>query len=412
MKSLLIGCLTLLVICCGIAFLPPTAATVDRAKEYFNPHQIERGWEYSLESRILAWTSVAVHLAWILVLVFTPLGRRLADGCLRVFAGKWFPEVLSVGLIYWLGDKLLSIPFIIAHWLLQTHWGLTQQSLTDRLLDLHIAWPLDLVMSAMMLAGLYLLLQWFPRRWWLVAWLVVTPLGILYVYLLPVAIEPLFNTFTPLSQTPWKGQEPNLRALVAKGGVEVGDILVMDASRRSTHTNAYFTGFGSTQRIVLFDNLLKQHNPPEVESIVAHELGHWLHHHIVKGMILGSLGVLLGLLAMSRILIWALGRSPLELRSISDPAGVPFFVLLVWIGSWLARPLENGVSRYFERQADEMSLKLAGRPHVFKEAEKRLALDNLSNLAPHPLTVWMYYSHPPAVERIRMAEEWMKKSPP
>jgi STE24 endopeptidase len=316
------------------------------------------------------------------------------------------PAVVLVGLAFWFVDKIIGLPFGIARWLLETDWGMSRQSLGEWLADYRLSLILDLATSLVIVIGLFLLLRWFPRRWWLVAWLGGTALGVVYVLVLPVVIEPLYNTFTPLSQTQWRDQEAKLRQLVAKAEVEIGDILVVDASRRGSHTNAYFTGFGPTRRIVMYDNLLKKHSSAEVESILAHELGHWLHHHIVVGLVLGSAGLLLGLFLTAQLLRWAARRPPLELRSPSDPASIPFLLLLVWLGGWLALPLENGVSRHFERQADAMSLKLAGQPDVFIEAEKRLARDNLSNVVPHPVAVLLYYTHPPAVERIRMAEEW------
>jgi STE24 endopeptidase len=186
----------------------------------------------------------------------------------------------------------------------------------------------------------------------------------------------------------------------------VQDVLVMDASRQGEHTNAYFTGFGPTRRIVLYDTLLKKHSPDEVASILAHELGHWTHHHIVKGICLGMLGTLVGLLLLDRLLRRFMSRAPWRLSSLADPAGLPLILLLAYLGSWLARPAENAVSRYFERQADATSLELAGRPQVFISAEKKLAQDNVGNVAPSPWNIWLFATHPSALERIGMAEDW------
>ena len=132
------------------------------------------------------------------------------------------------------------------------------------------------------------------------------------------------------------------------------------------HTNAYFTGFGSSRRIVLYDTLLQDHkDPAEVESILAHEMGHWLHHHIVKGIILGSVGSFVGLLLLFLFLRWMQGRAPCYLQNAADPAGLPLIILLVALTSWVVMPVENVFSRYIERQADEESLKLAGQPEAF-----------------------------------------------
>jgi STE24 endopeptidase len=147
----------------------------------------------------------------------------------------------------------------------------------------------------------------------------------------------------------------------------------------------------------------------EIESILAHELGHWRHHHIVKGLCLASAGGLLGFFVLSRIMHWAVRRRPFFLTGITDPAGLPLLLLLLLLGTWFAMPIQNAISRAFERQADMESLELARQPDAFIAAEERLARDNLTNVAPTPFNVWMFSSHPPAVERIEMAEKWKAK---
>ena len=202
-----------------------------------------------------------------------------------------------------------------------------------------------------------------------------------------------------------------VRNLVERAGVPVKDILVVDASRQGNHSNAYFTGFGATQRIVLYDNLFKKdYSRAEVASIFAHELGHWRHQHIVKGIALGAVGALVGLFILAQILAMSVGRGRLALRYPADPAGLPLILLMLTIGSWLAMPVGNAISRAFERQADLDSLELARQPDAFIAAEKRLAIDNIDNVAPLPFSVWLFASHPPAVERIQMAEEWKRRN--
>src|SRR5262249_20580998 len=156
-------------------------------------------------------------------------------------------------------------------------------SVLSWLIDHFIALGVSAVIGAIGLVGLYVLIRWLPRAWWILAGLGSGVLIAPGAFILPVLIAPLFNTFTPLSTTEWAGLQPMVEALTAKAGLPVSDVLVMDASRQGKHTNAYFTGFGSTRQIVLYDTLLRSHAPDEVESILAHEMGHWLHQHIVKG---------------------------------------------------------------------------------------------------------------------------------
>ncbi len=310
------------------------------------------------------------------------------------------------------------------------------------MIDYAKATALSAVVSAVVLVGLYTLLRLFPRTWWALAAVGGTALAVAYAIILPIWINPLFNTFTPLEKTRWAYLQGPVRALAQRVGVPVQEILVMDASRQGSHTNAYFTGLGGTRRVVLYDTLLSSHTalapttvaatlalpasplgtgpwlavtPPlarttvgeqEVLSILAHEFGHWEHNHIVKGIALGGVGALIGLFVLSRLLRWAVGRPPCYLKSPGDPAGLPLIVLLVLLGTWCALPVENAISRVFERQADMASLELEDHAEVFIEAEKRLARDNIGNVAPNALSVWMFATHPPAVERIQMAETW------
>jgi len=378
------------------------------AAAYFPADVIERGLQFSFERRLLFWPLVALRFGFLVILVQTGLARKWTDRCQALVGGRWLATVLLVGLLLFLADALLALPFGIAQFFLMRSWGMTNRDLTSWLVDHVKGLGVTAVTDGIVLVGFYLLLRWFPRRWWLIATAGGLLLGLAYALLAPILIEPIFNTFTPLSQTPWANLEGMVRSLVAKADVPVQDILVVDASRQGNHSNAYFTGFGATQRIVLYDNLLKSHPPAEVESILAHELGHWRHHHIIKGILLGTAGALVGLFIMARILLMAVGRGRLALRSPSDPAGLPLIVLLFVLGSWLTMPVSNAISRTFERQADADSLGLAGQPEAFIAAEKRLAIDNIGNVAPLPFSVWLFATHPPTVERIHMAEKWRR----
>ncbi len=390
-------------------FVPYPSARAE-AEAYFTPQQIDTGLELSFERRLLAWGSYAVELGLLMVLGLTGAARRLADVALRMCQGYWLPAVLGVGLVCYVLVHLLQLPFRIGGFYLARAWGLASRDLGPWFAEHLLAIGVELVLAVVALIGLYLLLRFVPRWWWLAATIGGGLLAVLVAFLLPIVIAPLFNTFTPLAQTEWAALEPGIRKLVSEAGVPVQDILVVDASRQGEHTNAYFTGFGPTRRIVLYDTLLKKHPRAEIESILGHELGHWIHHHIVKGIVLGMLGTLVGLLLLDRILRRLQGRAPWRMTSLADPAGLPLILLLGYLGSWLILPLENAVSRSFERQADAMALELAREPWVFIEAEKKLAADNKSNVAPPPWNVWLFATHPTAVERIEMAEDWRSHS--
>jgi STE24 endopeptidase len=231
---------------------------------------------------------------------------------------------------------------------------------------------------------------------------------VLLVALAPVVIDPLFNTVRPL-------RDPDLSqrviALAKRAGIPVDQVYEMDASRRTRKGNAYFTGLGHTKRIVLYDTLLTGTGPEEVELVVAHEIGHWRRAHIWKGIGLSFLGMGIALWWGARVLDWAVRRGGFHLAGPADVAGVPLFLLALFVLNLVSLPIQNGISRIFEREADRTSLTLTGNPMAFIRSEVELARSNLADLSPPAALVWLLYSHPPVAERIRMAEEFAKGVP-
>jgi STE24 endopeptidase len=378
-----------------------------RAEQYFTETEIENGLNYSLQGRLLFWGSTVMPLAAFTLIVVSGFARKLADLFERWTGKRWLWTLLLMGLFCFLVEVSLIFPFQLGNLARQHAWGMSQRSLTSWLMDYLKLTALSGGISLFVLVGFYLLMRFFPCSWWALAALASGLLAILFAFVLPTLIAPLFNDFTPLDRTQWAYVKPRVEALTRKADVPVEEVLVMDASRQSSHSNAYFTGFGSTRRIVLYDTLLKSHpRSDEVESIVAHEIGHWKHHHIVKGIALGTAAAFVALFLLAKVLRWATGRAPFGLREPSDPAGLPLILLLAMLGSFVLAPIQNAISREFERQADEYSLDLAGQPKAFIRAEKTLALHNHGNVAPNSVSVWLFASHPPTIDRIRMAEEW------
>jgi STE24 endopeptidase len=387
-------------------YVPSPEAQAEARAYGFSSEEIERGLEYSLERKLISWGAIAAWLGFLTAAVVLGWGRRAADVVQRLTRGRWLLSVLLVGAAVFAVQVLVALGFGLVRLEQQRAWDMTRLSVGAWLEDFGKGQAVAAGMGVVVIVGLYLLLRYFPRTWWALAAAGGTLLGILYAILLPVLIDPLFHTFHPL-EDPALNQ--SVRALAEKAGVPVREVLVMDASRRGSHTNAYFTGFGPTRRIVLYDTLLQDHSRAEIESILAHEIGHWQHHHIVKGIALAAVGSFLGLFVLAQILRWAVGRRPLRLTSVADPAGLPLVLLLVELGTWAALPVQNAVSRHFERQADTTSLDLAGDPDVFISAEEKMARKNISNVAPNPLSVWLFATHPPVLERIDMAKEWKRE---
>jgi STE24 endopeptidase len=407
MKALVWTIAGLFVVLFGVTtFIPYEPAREAAIAAGFDEADIETGLRFAFERRLLMWAATAIHLGLLCVLALTSCSRRWADRFLGWTGQRRILAVVGVGLVYVVLSEILSLPIGIARHYHAEAWGMSNLDLAGWLREHYLAFAIQTACEAILLVGFYALLIVLPRMWWLIAPLGASAFAVAYAFLSPILISPLFNDFTPLSETRWQDQQSRVRALIDKAGIPVEEILVMNASKQSKHTNAYFAGFGSTRRIVLYDNLLKEHTPDEIESVLAHEIGHWQHDHIVKGILLGMLAALGGCLLLDRLLRGAMGRPPWQLTSKADPAGLPIVLFAMYLGSWIAMPVENAVIRHFEVQADQASLELAGQPEAFIRCEQKLARVNKSNVAPTPWNAWLFNTHPTTVERIRMAEEW------
>lgn len=262
-----------------------------------------------------------------------------------------------------------------------------------------------LLLSVIIFGGLWLI-QWSPDHWWLLVWGFLLVFSIFIMYISPYVIEPLFNKFTPVED---KALREKIIALASKAGIHASRVLRVDASKRSRHTNAYFTGIGRTKRIVLYDTLLLGMTHDEILAVLAHEIGHWKKRHLLKSMALIEAVSLVTLYVSFRLI-----RSDflLSLFQIAQNTLFAKAMLLAFLGGILSmplRPLMNSFSRRHEREADRISHELTRDTESMVSVLVKLSKENLSNLSPHPLYVTMYYSHPPILERIRYIRGMGKK---
>lgn len=254
-----------------------------------------------------------------------------------------------------------------------------------------------ILLSLVLLAGLYLL-QLSPHYWWFWVWLFLLAFGIFIMYISPYVIEPLFNKFTPIEDETLKEKIAELNIMA---GIKTKKILRVDASKRSKHTNAYFTGLGKTKRIVLYDTLLNSMSHEEIIAVLAHEIGHWEKRHLLKTLALFEFFSLSALYASSKLIQ---GDILTRIFNISTDTIYAKFVILAFFGSIISLPIQiffNYLSRRYEWEADRVSYELTKDPKNIVSTLIKLSRENLSNLYPHPLYVTIYYSHPPVIERIR-----------
>jgi len=296
-------------------------------------------------------------------------------------------------------NDVLSIPFSLYYtFKIENRYGFNTMTfrlwVSDHVKTLFLS---SLLLSIVILGGLWLV-RWSPRFWWLWVWSFIFLMSIFVMYISPYVIEPLFNRFTPL-------EDPSLSEgilrLVEKAGIRAGRILKVDASKRSRHTNAYFTGIGKTKRIVLYDTLLEGMNGNEILSVLAHEIGHWKKKHLLKTIALFEVLSITALYLSYRLMQGDLLTTLFHIDHHSFFAKILILVFLAGITALPLKPILHYYMRRHEREADRISQELMGDRESMAKAFIKLSKDNLANLYPHPLYVSLYYSHPPILERIR-----------
>ncbi|MEZ4598961.1 MAG: M48 family metallopeptidase [Syntrophotaleaceae bacterium] len=396
----------LLVFLAGSALAWINLAHQKRCSRSVPPELVGR-FDEDLLKRSLAYSSAKTRLATIQSLTETALL------VLFVF-GPWLPlydrltlqaadSFVIHGTLFFLGllfvDQLLAIPFgLYRTFILETRYGFNRSTPALWWMDRLKTILLSLLLTGLLAAGCFWLVQASPEGWWLWVWLFAVFFSLFVLVLSPHLIEPLFNRFNPLERPEL---EQAIETMAAKVGVRTERIFQVDASRRSGHANAYFTGLGRQKRVVLFDTLLEQMDAEEIVAVLAHELGHWRHNHLVKHL-LSTAAFTLG---ASGLAFYLLNRGGLPglvgLETASFPAQVLILSLLASIVGFFLTPLSSWLSRRHEWQADRFASDLTGQPRRLASALIRLARNNLANLCPHPFYAWFYYSHPPLIERVR-----------
>jgi STE24 endopeptidase len=367
------------------------------AHDVFSAAQIKRGTSYSSSQRHLGWASLAVALVVALLLGLTRLGRLLLG---RLRGPWWFRVVLGTLALLVIG-VVVTLPFSWRSRSIDLAYGLTNQAAAGWWGDLGLTLLVNWAFTAIAMLMVMGVARKAPRTWPLWTGLAAVPLVFAGSFVYPVVVEPLFNHFTPMP----KGELRNsIMALAAKEHVHISDVLVADASRRTTTLNAYVSGFGSTRRVVVYDNLLTDVNQAEVEAVVAHELGHAAHNDVLLGTGLGAIGSvfglgLLGLLFADRRL---LARA--RVSGPGDPVAIAMLLALTALGTLLASPIENTISRGIEARADRSSLAATGNPAAFIAMQKSLAVHSLSDPTPPAWSEFWFGNHPTALQRIGMAK--------
>jgi STE24 endopeptidase len=371
------------------------------------PPGFEGTVEPALLERVVAYTLAQNRLGLVESLFGSVLTVAFLFGWLLPLYDRWIASLTSsfvvAGLLFFLGlqlaQTLLDAPFSLWRtFRLEARFGFNVMGFRLWLSDLAKSTLLSLLLTGLLTAGALALVQASPQRWWLWVWALVALATLFLMYLSPALIEPLFFRFEPVRDEELKAR---IEALMAKAGLKVCAVQQVDASRRSRHSNAYFTGIGRVKRIVLFDTLLAQMTPEEILAILAHEAGHWKLRHVLWRLLVAELLSLAAFFLAFHLLRWDGLPALLGLEQASFFARAVILGFLGALVSFPLTPLGSWLSRRHEWQADRFACGLTGEPQALASALARLARENLANLHPHPLYAWFRYSHPPVVERVR-----------
>ena len=373
-------------------------------------HEVPAGFEGIVDRELLARTS-AYTLATSRVGLIESLFSSLLL-LLFLFGGllEWYDDLIlgvttsfvGQGCLFVLGlllaQTLLDIPFSLYRtFVIEERFQFNASTPKLWITDLLKSLALGVILISLLTAGSLALVQASPNLWWLWVWGLFALITLLLMYLSPVLIEPLFFKFQPLQD---QALAERVKDVMKQAGLQVERVQQVDASRRSKHSNAYFTGIGRVKRIVLFDTLLEQMSDDEILGVLAHEAGHWKLGHIWKRLLSMELVSLVVCWSFWLVLSWD-GLSGwfglVELSFLGKVLLVGFLASLV---SFPLTPISSLRSRRHEWQADQFARNLTGEPEPLASALVKLCKENLSNLHPHPFYAWFYYSHPPVVERI------------
>jgi STE24 endopeptidase len=358
-------------------------------------------------NRIRRWLSMAdlvLGFAFLVVLLVTGWSGALRDYAVQLAPEQYSIQVFFYVLMLLIISKILAVGVDYYGFRLEHRYHLSNQKLRSWIWDELKGWLLGLVLGTLLVELLYFTIRQSPQHWWIVAWVAFMALLVLFAQIAPIVFLPLFYKFEPLENDNLKDR---LVRLSEHAGTRVRGVYEWKLSEKSKKANAALTGLGATRRIILADTLLQNYSDDEIEAVLAHELGHHVHKHILKSIAVQAGITLLGFWAANTVLHYAMERSHL-FETMSDFANLPLLVLVSTVLSFLLMPILNSYSRFNERQADRYCFQSITTVAPFISSMNKLAEQNLAERAPGKWVEWFFHSHPAIAKRVAAAEDWAR----
>jgi STE24 endopeptidase len=307
--------------------------------------------------------------------------------------------------------SVLGLPADVYEQNVERAYGLSVQGWGSWAWDWTKSLIISLVLGTILIWILYAVIRKSPRRWWFYFWLAAIPIGLFLVFLTPLVIDPMFHKFEPLQK-----KDPELTASLERMVQHAGEMIPpermfwMGAGEKTTELNAYVTGIGASKRIVVWDNTIAKMTTPQIVYVAGHEMGHYVLHHVWKGIAYAMVLLLIFFYLGFRCIGWVLARwgAGWQIRSVDDWASLPALLLLLSVFSFVANPVGSAISRYFEHQADQYGLEVThgltpDSGQIAAQSFQILGEVDLSDPEPNPVNVFLFYSHPPIPDRVRFA---------
>jgi STE24 endopeptidase len=366
------------------------AREYNRAKRWLEIGDLILSFGFLIALLVTGWTNTLSALA-----------RRMGGDhyALNLFLYVLFLSILS---------KALGFALDVYGFRLEHRFNLSNQRIGSWIKDEIKGWVLGLILGAFLAEIVYALIRISPQYWWLLAWVIFIALFIFFAQIAPVVLFPLFYKFAPLQNEELKAR---LVRLGERAGTRVRGVYEWKLSEKSKKANAALTGLGNTRRIILADTLLQNYSNDEIEAVLAHELGHHVHGHMVKMIVVQALVTLAGFWAANAVLRYAIDDLKM-FQHLSDFANLPLLALVASGLSLLLMPALNAYSRFTERQADLYCWKSVSSVEHYITAMEKLGKQNLSESHPSRVVELLFHSHPPISKRIAAAEAWAKSHRP
>lgn len=361
---------------------------------------------YNRIRRRLGIVDFLLGLALLMVLLATGWNGALRDLAYRSSFQVYSIAVFVYVLILLFIGKVLGFGLDYYGFQLEHRFNLSNLKLRPWLWDEAKGFLVSVALAAIVAEILYFIIRQFPQYWWLIAWAAFLGLFVLMAQIAPIVLFPIFYKFEPLRDDELKAR---LVRLSERAGTRVRGVYKWNLSEKSKKANAALTGLGSTRRIILADTLLDNYSGDEIEAVLAHELGHHVHKHIFKSIMVQAGVTFAGFWAANWILHYAMERWHI-FDTLSDFANLPLLVLVTTLLSFLLMPALNAFSRYNERQADRYAFESIPNVAPFISSMNKLADQNLAERTPSKWIEWFFHSHPAISHRVEAAEAWGAKA--